>query len=93
MSNMFGRRSKKLDIGRNMPPGYHKLPGDEYDVQKSEVVQWLIQQPSIQEFVWDQFKMSRDVFYDWTTGKWQGVDYDKTCPHGDGWDDCPDCRH
>ncbi|MCR8978710.1 hypothetical protein [Brevibacillus laterosporus] len=93
MVNLVGKRSKKLKVGRKLPPGYHKLPGEEYDIRKSEVVQWLIQQPSIQEFVWDQFKQSGDVSYDQTTGKWRGVDYDKLCPHRDEWDDCPDCRH
>lgn len=75
MTNAARKRSQKLDIGKVLPPGYHKLPGEEYDVRKSEVVQWLIQQPSIQEYVWDQFKMSGDVFFDRVTGKWQGVDY------------------
>ncbi|WP_342419233.1 hypothetical protein [Paenibacillus sp. FSL H8-0168] len=75
MANGLGKRSGKLNIGRFMPPGYHKRPGEEYDVSKSEVVQWLIRQPSIQEYVWDQFKMSQDVFYNRATGKWQGVDY------------------
>ena len=26
--------SKELDVARNMPPLYHKLPGEEYDVNK-----------------------------------------------------------
>jgi len=76
MSNAFGKRSEKLEVGRTLPPGYHRIPGEDYDVRKSEVVQWLIQQPSIQEFVWDQFKMSGDIFYDRDTGKWQGVEFD-----------------
>ncbi|MDN8591905.1 hypothetical protein Q0V21_24385 [Paenibacillus sp. 11B] len=76
MANAFQKRSKKLDIGKTMPPGYHKLPDEEFDIQKSEVVQWLIKQPAIQEFLWDQFKQSKDVFYNPETAKWQGVDYD-----------------
>lgn len=93
MANLFAKRSKRLNVGRNLPPSYHKLPGEEYDVRKSEVVNWLIQQPTILEFLWDQFKQSGSVTYDPVTGRWKGIDYDKTCPHGDGWDDCPDCRH
>jgi len=58
-----------------MPPSYHRLPGTEYDVSKSEVINWLIQQPDILEFLWDQFKQSKDVIYDSANGKWQGVDY------------------
>lgn len=76
MANIIGKRSKKLIVGRNLPPSFHKLPGHEYDVKKSEVVNWLIQRPSILEFLWDQFKQSGDVKYNPETGKWQGVDYD-----------------
>lgn len=70
------KRSKKLQPGRIMPPLYHKLPGEEYDVRKSEVVNWLIRNPSILEYVWDKFKNSNDVVYDPSTGKWQGVDWE-----------------
>ena len=68
--------NKKLLAVRNLPPSYHRLPGKEYDVKKSEVIAWLIQRPSVLEYVWDQIKQSGDVIYDSDTGKWQGVDYD-----------------
>ena len=59
-----------------MPPRYHKLPGEDYDIKKSEGVNWLIQCPDILEYVWDQFKQSGDIEYNPETGKWQGVDYE-----------------
>lgn len=77
MANAFKKRSKKLNVARNLPPCYHKLPGQKYDVKKSEVINWLIQRPSILEFLWDQFKQSGDIEYDPETGKWQGVDYEE----------------
>lgn len=70
------KRSKKLVVGRFMPPLYHKLPTEEYDVRKSEAVNWLIKNPAILEFVWQQFKQSKDVVFDPSTGKWQGVDWE-----------------
>ncbi|MEG1433852.1 hypothetical protein [Eubacterium sp.] len=73
---MKHKRSKKLSIGRKMPPRYHKLPGEDYDIKKSEVIRWLIQCPDILEYVWDQFKQSGDIEYNPETGKWQGVDYE-----------------
>lgn len=76
MANATGKRSKKLDVAKNLPPSYHKLPGEEYNVKKSEVVQWLMQRPSILEFIWDQIKQSGDVIYNQDTGKWQGIDYE-----------------
>lgn len=76
MVNIYGKRSKKLDVAKKLPPSYHKVPGENYDARKSEVLQWLIKQPDIQEFVWDQIKQSGDVEYDRETGIWTGVDYD-----------------
>ena len=76
MANAFRKRSQKLNVGKIMPPSFHKIPGSEYDVRKSEAVQWLIKNPSILEFVWDQFKQSGDVLYNPETGKWQGVDWE-----------------
>jgi len=70
------QRSQKLNIARNLPPLYHKMPGQEYDVKNSEVTKWLIQRPSILEFIWDQLKQSGDILYDPDTGKWKGADYD-----------------
>ena len=76
MANASKRRSKKINIARNMPPLFHKVPGQNYSTEKSEVIQWLIQNPSVQEFVWDNIKQSGDVVFDPQTGKWQGVDYE-----------------
>lgn len=76
MANAFKKRSKKLMVGRNLPPSYHKKPEKEYNVKESEAVQWLIERPSILEFIWDQFKQSGDIVYDPDTGKWQGIDYE-----------------
>ena len=64
-------------VARNLPPSFHKIPEEDYNVKKSEVVNWLIQRPSILEFLWDQFKQSGDIVYNPTTGKWQGADYDE----------------
>ncbi len=66
----------KLVVARNLPPLYHKLPDKEYSPKKSEVIQWLIQRPSILEFIWDHVKQSGDVVYNAKSGKWQGVDYE-----------------
>lgn len=70
-----GKRSKKLMVVRNLPPSYHRIPGEDYNVKESEVIKWLIQRPSILEYLWDQCKQSKDIVYSPRTGKWQGVDY------------------
>lgn len=69
-----------LDIAKTMPPLYHKLPNEDYDVNKREVARWLIQQPDILNYVVNRIKASGTseplIKYNPSTGKWQGVDYD-----------------
>lgn len=68
--------SKLLDVAKRMPPLYHTLPGEEFDVSKSEVIQWLIRQPDILSYISNRVRGdSKLIVYDWETGKWQGVDY------------------
>ncbi len=68
--------SKLLDVVKKMPPLYHTLPGEGFDVSKSEVVQWLIQQPDILSYIVNRVTgTSKLIVYDRETGKWQGVDY------------------
>jgi hypothetical protein len=58
-----------------MPPLRHKLPAQDFDIAKSEVVRWLCEQPEIRQHV---FNWCNDkgaiVFKD---GLWHGVDYSK----------------
>jgi len=61
-------RSKKLLVARNMPPLYHTIPGKNFDIAQSEVVKWLIAQPDILNYIWDNIKNSGDVFYNTDTG-------------------------
>jgi hypothetical protein len=78
MANVRNKKSKsvRLNSARVMPPLYHKIPGEEYSTKDSQVIQWLIRQPELCEFIWDKIKQSGDVFYNSDTQKWQGVDYD-----------------
>ena len=66
--------SNLYKIVRCMPPLYHKLPGEEFDIRKSRIIWWLTKQPEMLEYVWNRIKQSGAVKYDPKTGKWQGVD-------------------
>ena len=68
--------SKLLDVVKKMPPLYHTLPGEEFDLSKSEVVQWLIRQPDILSYIANRITgIGKLIVYDRETGKWKGVDY------------------
>ncbi len=69
------KNSKLYETAKNMPPLYHKLPGEDFDIRKSRVLWWLLKQPELLEYVWNRIKQSGAVQYDPQTGKWQGVDF------------------
>lgn len=68
-------RSNLIEVAKNMPPLYHTIPRQEFDISNSEVVNWLLKQPDTLKYVWNNIKNSGSVIYDSDTGKWQGVDY------------------
>jgi len=73
------KKSKLLDIAKNMPPLYHKFADEDFDLEKSEVIKWLIQQPDILKYVLQRISGGNGfIVYDPDTGTWRGVDY-----HGD----------
>ena len=70
--------SKLLAIAKHMPPLYHKLPGEVFDIMESEVVKWLIQQPEILNYIFNRINGKTPyIVYNPTTGKWQGIDYEE----------------
>ena len=69
------KNSKLYDVVKSMPPLYHKLPDEEFDIRKSRVIWWLVKQPELLEYVWNRIKQSGAVQYNPQTGKWQGVDF------------------
>ncbi len=73
------KKSKLLDIAKKMPPLRHRNTGEDFDIEKSEVAKWLIQQPDILKYVHQRISGgNKFIVYNPDTGTWQGVDY-----HGD----------
>jgi len=68
--------NKNLEIAKKMPPLFHTMPGKEFDIRKSEVVNWLVRQPEIMLIVMDMVKQSGCIEYDKESGMWTGIDYD-----------------
>lgn len=72
---MVKQRSAKLCIAKQMPELRHTIPGEKFDVKKSEVVQWLISQPDILQYLFNHIK-NTDIVYVPEYGTWVGVDYE-----------------
>ena len=73
----YKRRSKLLDVARKMPTLKHSIPGQPFDIQKSEAVNWLIKQPEVLTYLWNHIKQSGYVEYDPECRAWTGVDYEQ----------------
>lgn len=75
-----GRKSRVLErvleTTKLMPPLRHSIPGKDFNIQKSEVMKWIMQNPDAWNFIWNNIKQSGSVIYNPDTGTWQGVDYD-----------------
>ena len=78
---MLKKRSKGrqeiVDVAKKMPPLFHKLPNEEFDIRKARTLWWLIKQPQVLKHIWDIVKQSGAIKYDSSTGKWQGVDFEE----------------
>ena len=70
------KRSELLEVARQMPPLRHSRPGQDFDIRNSETINWLVQQPEILNYIWNNVKNSDAVSYDPQTGTWTGADYD-----------------
>lgn len=67
--------TKMLNAVRGMPPLFHKHPGKEFDFEKSDVVQWLLRQDGVRNFIFSKMSAYGLIKYNSNTGKWYGVDY------------------
>jgi len=66
--------SKAELTASTMPPLYHVLPGQSFDVKKSQVLKWLIEKPEVLNYLLCKIK-ERAIVYDGSTGLWRGVNH------------------
>lgn len=88
------KRSKNLEILKKMPPLYHTLPNHKFETQKSELMNWVLNQPEILNWLVGYLKDTNYIEYNNLTGQWTGIEHQEKCPHDfKDWDECPDCCH
>ena len=56
-----------------MPPLKHSRLGEAFDIERSEVVKWILAQPGVKDWVWRRAMHTKHVEYDAATGTWHGV--------------------
>lgn len=71
------KASDKLDCVKKMPELWHKISDGEFDITKSEVVDWLINQPDILQYIFNRVANNGSktlIVYNPERGSWKGVD-------------------
>lgn len=73
-------RNRLISVARKMPPLFHKNPGIDFDINKSEVVKWLMNTPEAKTLLWESIQNVYGdrcpIVYDQETGLWKGKDYE-----------------
>jgi hypothetical protein len=75
MKKNKSKHSLKFEAISEMPPLHHKLPGQEFDWSKSEVMNWIVSQPQVRDYIYCKAANAGLIEYNNATGKWTGRDY------------------
>ena len=74
-------KNNRLNCLKKMPPLRHKSADGKYDVMESEVIDWMVKQPDVRQWLYDKVadktggKNPEFIYYNADKQKWQGVDY------------------
>ena len=71
------RRTKIVDVAKTMPPLRHKISDQDFDIRKSYVIRWMLQQDETYQYIWNKITQSGAIKYNPKTHLWQGVDFKK----------------
>lgn len=79
------RRSKAHRLARAMPSGLiHKKPGEDYSIERSEVIRWLVSQPQLQAYLFERMSTTGAIVFDAETRTWRGSDTPKIATTSEG---------
>lgn len=57
-----------------MPSGLRHTVGESFDVMTSEVIEWLVQQPELRNYLFEKVRMAGAIEFDVATGTWAGAE-------------------
>lgn len=64
MARKKRKKSELLEVAKNMPMNFHRLPGMGYDPDKSKVLDWIANQPELLEWIFQQLRSTGYIVYD-----------------------------
>ena len=71
-SSVKRKHGKAWKCAAQMPPLHHQRPGHEFDLAKSEVVNWLCAQPVIRNALFDFYRFGGAIVF--RDGRWCGAE-------------------
>ena len=69
------KSDKRLRTARKMPPLHHTLPGKDFDSERSQVLEWIVEQPELVNYLFDHIRYAGHIQFDPKRRTWVGVDY------------------
>ena len=69
----YQKETAMFRVASRMPPLHHFLPEQPFNISKSEVVRWMIEQPEIQQTIFNMARRHSMITYDLETHTWRGV--------------------
>lgn len=76
MGHKRKKYSIKFDVAKNIPSLYHKLPDQDFDIEKKSSLQMDKRTTRILEYIMNILKQAKYVVYNPDTGQWKGIDYE-----------------
>lgn len=72
---MARKESKALKCAASMPRLKHSNgDGEPFDTFKSEVINWMVEQPALRDAIFQFCNGSGAIVYDKASGEWRGKD-------------------
>jgi hypothetical protein len=66
------KQTKAAQTAARMPILRHNI-GEPFDIRRSEVLNWLCEQPEIRQSLFDYFRTLGVIVFNKETGQWQGI--------------------
>lgn len=68
-------KKKAYQVIESMPFSRHSFEGEPFDINKSEVVAWLVKQPDFMQWIYEFARSSRRMVYDSEAKGWLGTPF------------------
>lgn len=66
-------QSQFKDLLSSMPALPHSVPGEPFDIERSEAFQWIMAQPGTKSWIWNRFRSTGRIEWCSEIKAWRGI--------------------